>query len=74
MNRTIYIDGYDERLTEAMLVSGLSWSEIAQKTGISRNTLARNHTMMHSGHLARFCAVTGVSADYILGLKKEMEI
>ena len=69
MNKSVYIQGYDERVTEAMLVSELSWSEIAQKT-----TLARNHTMMHSGHLAKFCAVTGVSADYILGLKKEMEI
>ena len=30
----------------------------------------RNH-MLSAFHIARFCAVTGASADYLLGLKRK---
>lgn len=69
--KTINIEGYHERVREAIKESGMSAAEVARKAGIRRQTFY-NTTMMHSGNLARFCAVTGVSADWILGLKGEM--
>ena len=66
-----YIRGFWERMEEAVTSCGLSKCEIARRCGFDRKVLMdyRNHDrMISSGYLARFCAVTGVSADWILGL------
>lgn len=63
-----YVRGFDRRRDEACYRSGLTKAEIAKKCGFNRKTLySRN---MNSLYLAKFCAVTHVSADWLLGLKE----
>lgn len=72
-NRSIYIQGYDERVHRAIVESGMTKLEVARKMGCDHKTvLPARGVMMNSWNLARFCAVTGVSADWILGLRREM--
>ena len=73
MMTNCYIYKYEERLEKAIEKSGLSKTQIATRCGIDRKCFyPYNHRMMTSGNLAKFCAVTGVSADWLLGLSKEM--
>lgn len=62
------------RIEDAVRASGLSKSEIARRGGFHRQDLTvRNGTHYLSiKTLAAFCRVTGVSADWILGLKEEL--
>lgn len=72
-NRSIYTQGYDERVNRAIVETGMSKAEVARKMGCDKKTVHTTRgVMMNSGNLARFCAVTGVSADWILGLRREM--
>ena len=75
MQRRIVIEGYKERLEEAVYQSGMTKKEIARLMGMDRKVLLPKSYgwQMGSGALARFCAVTGVSADWMLGLRKEMK-
>lgn len=70
MDKGVYIQGFWERLDEAVAQSGKSKVQIAQQIGCERKALIRSghNRMLHSGYLARFCAVTGVSSDWMLGL------
>lgn len=71
MKSSIYIAGYKERLNQACLDSGLNKSEIARRAGFNRKTLCpTEHVMMGSGYLAKFCAVTGTDANWLLGIKR----
>lgn len=77
MKKRILIEGFWDRVDSVCYKSGLSKSEIAMRIGCDRKTLMQsqmNCAMMNSGYLAKFCAVTGTSADYLLGLKKEETI
>lgn len=76
MQRRIVIAGYQERLEEAVGQSGLSKNEIARRMGMDRKVLLTDYhyCQMGSGALMKFCAVTGVSADWMLGLRKEMKL
>ena len=65
-----YLYGFWERVEQACKKSGLSKSEIARRGGFDRRLISSPTTgMMHAMTLARFCAVTGASADWLLGLK-----
>lgn len=70
MKKTIYIEGYYDRLDEACRRSGMTKNEIALRCCFSRKVLYPGR-MMNSGYLARFCAVTDTSADWLLGLRRE---
>lgn len=64
-------DGMTDRLRNAVLDSGLTAHEIRGRMGIPKSTYY-NH--MNGGGLtalwiARYCAVLGCSADWLLGLK-----
>lgn len=75
MEKGIYIEGFWERLEEAVRESGLTKTEIARRIGCDRKSLyelSGAHRMPHAGYMAKFCAVTKVSADWLLGLKREM--
>ena len=75
MRHGIYIEGFQERIEEAVAQSGLSKCEIARRGKFDRKTFCGcDRTMLQSGILARFCAVTGVSADWMLGLLKRKEL
>lgn len=69
-----YIYGFWDRIEKAVEESGMSKAEIARKMGCDRKIFylgRRQQTMMSAGYIAKFCVATGVSADYILGLKSE---
>lgn len=70
MKKSIYIEGYYDRLDEACRRSGMTKNEIALRCCFSRKVLYPGR-MMNSGYLARFCAVTDTSADWLLGLRRE---
>lgn len=74
MKTTVKIEGFAERLDQAIEASGMSRNQIASLMGMERKVLLPLTTgcQMGSGALAKFCAITGVSADWLLGLKKEM--
>lgn len=75
MEKGIYIEGFWERLEEAVRLSGLTKTEIARRIGCDRKSLyelAGRHRMLQSGYMAKFCVVTKISSDWLLGLKKEM--
>lgn len=76
MQRRIVIEGYKERLEEAVYQSGMTKKEIARLMGMGRKVLQPDtiYCQMGAGALMRFCAITGVSADWMLGLKKEMKL
>ena len=71
MRRNNLIYGFWDRMEEAMFKSGMTKLEISRRMGVDRKTLYAPHDRrsLNSGYLARFCAVTGVSADWLLGLK-----
>jgi transcriptional regulator with XRE-family HTH domain len=64
------IFGFWDRFDEACKQSGMTKAEISRRMGVDRKTLYNPHDSrsMNSGYLAKFCGVTGVSADYLLGL------
>lgn len=70
----MYIQGFRERLEQACYDTGLSKAEIARRCGFSRKILADTSSlyMMRSGHLAKFCAVTGTDANWLLGIKGDV--
>lgn len=72
MNKAVKIQGYEDRVREVMKLSGLSIVETARRMSCDPKVFHSGH-QLNSGHLARFCAVTGCSADYILGLSREVK-
>ena len=69
------INVYHWRVRKVIAESGMTSVEIARKMGCDRKVLGNTRVcMMSSGNLAKFCAITHVSADYILGLSDVMEI
>lgn len=69
--RKTYIEGFAERLDEACLKDGRSKVELARLCGFNRKSLmrGRDHMMMGSGDLAKFCQLTGTDANWLLGIK-----
>jgi len=75
MKESKTIDVYHKRVRKAIAESGLNNKQIAELMNCERKILSNTRTcMMSSYNLARFCAVTHVSADYILGLSDEQRI
>ncbi|SCW49048.1 hypothetical protein SAMN02910456_01391 [Ruminococcaceae bacterium YRB3002] len=69
------IDVYHWRVRKAIAESPYTCEELAQIMGCDRKVLSSTRcSMMSSYHLAKFCAATGVSADYILGISDEQKI
>jgi len=70
MNNIKYIEGFYERLNEACRRYGKTKVEIAKECGFDRKNLSApyNNRMLSSGNLARFCALTGTDANWLLGV------
>ena len=66
------IEGTSERLDKAILESKLTISQISERTGIARSTTYGHleGKAMSELHVARYCMILGVSADWLLGLKE----
>ena len=69
------IEGFWERIEEAVSRSGLSKKQIAERGGFNRKDLspATTNCMLSARNLAKFCAVTKTSADWLLGLSRKEE-
>jgi len=69
-NANTLIRGFWDRMDEAVIRSGMTKTEIAKRMGVHRHFLHSEHSKgVNSGYLAKFCGVTGASADWLLGLK-----
>lgn len=79
-NRTFTTDGFWDRVAEAIESSGMTKSQIADKMGVNRKALNPTPSdngkdrSWYSGRLVSFCKVTGVSADWLLGLSRHKGI
>lgn len=78
-NRTFANDGFWDRVEEAIMCSGMTKVQIAEKMGVERKALYtpsvnKDTKSWHSGRIADFCKVTKVSADWLLGLSKTKTI
>lgn len=65
---------FQERVEETIKHSGMSKCQIARLAVFDRKILSF-HLGWHLSayNLMKFCQVTGVSADYLLGLRKEIK-
>lgn len=65
--------GFVKKFNEAVLHSKLSVTEIAKRSGVSRNTIYEymwGKITPNITVLMKLCKTLNVSADYLLGLKK----
>lgn len=61
---------FAERLKEARLAAGLTRPELAEKSGVSKNTIFQVEHAMHIPNLYTIVALTdalGVSLDWLVG-------
>lgn len=65
------IFGLRERIDQAAKQSGMTKKEIAKRAGIHKDLLASTHSGMNASTLAKFCAVTGADANWLLGLSSD---
>lgn len=71
--RRIKLEGFTERLNQAINKSGMDVSVIGRKTGISRGMLYKYQyemAMPTVGSLAKLSMVLNVSSDWLLGIEK----
>lgn len=75
-NRLFATGSFWDRVEEAINDTGKSKSQIAREMGVDRKSLYASPSAKgsdrswHSGRLAAFCKVTGVSSDWLLGLSE----
>ena len=71
MRRIRGLQGFWDRMEEAVGRSGLTKTEITKRMHVERKVLWRgpDDRDMNCLYVARFCAVTGTDANWLLGLK-----
>ena len=71
MRRIRGLQGFWDRMEEAVIRSGLTKVEISKRMRVDRKTLYRgdDERDMNCLYVVRFCAVTGTDANWLLGLK-----
>lgn len=71
MKNHTYIEGFDERLEEAIRKSGLNKCQIARLCDCNRKVfINRANDMSSTVYIAKFCAVTKTDANWLLGITK----
>lgn len=73
MIRGSYLNGFGERLDEAIIRSGLEPGQLSKISGVARGTIWKYRcygVMPSTSNLARLCVALKVSADYLLGIDK----
>lgn len=71
-NHTLSMYAAGQRMMQHILSKNINICDLADKTGISRSTICEfiyNGRDITSARLMKLCAITRISADYILGLK-----
>ena len=70
MKKRGYVEGFWDRVNVVCARSGMSKQEITMRMGVNRKLLyGSDRANISSLYLARFCAVTGADANWMLGLK-----
>ena len=68
-NRYFENAGFWDRVDIAIKASGMSKAQLANKLGVERKSMYRREgSSWHSGRIAAFCKLVGVSADWLLGI------
>lgn len=67
------IEGLTERLNSAINASGMTNGEIIKKVGVPRTTYYGHLEGQSMGeiYVMKYCRALGISADWLLGLRKE---
>lgn len=67
------VEGLTERLNSAVYASGLTPGEIQKRAGVKRNTYYDHLSgqPMSELFIAKYCTALGISADWLLGLRKD---
>ena len=66
-----YIEGFYERMDQICYEQNCSKQDIAERMGYDRKALYPSQDGWGALKLARFCAVTGADANWLLGLSRE---
>ncbi len=74
MNNPRYINGFWNRVEQAIAQSGKSKVQVAREAGFERKLLLGYCDGIHSSSLAAFCKVTGADANWLLGLVPNNQI
>ena len=70
MNRSARVEGLQERVDQVCFESGLTKPQLCKQMGFDRKSLY-DSSGFSVLKLARFCAVTGADANWLLGLSGE---
>ena len=75
-NRSFENTVFWDRVNQAVKESGMSKIQIADLMGVERKALSSrgDKSSWHSGRLASFCRVVGVSSDWLLGLSDKKSL
>lgn len=75
MRHYMKVEGALDRLREAIAASGLCPTEIMRRAGIPSSTFYEhlNGAALSELYVAKYCTVLGISADWLLGLKKGVD-
>lgn len=69
MKKRGYVEGFWDRINVAVRQSGLSKREITDRMGVERKLLyGTDRANISALNLAKFCAITGTDANWMLGL------
>lgn len=74
MRKSPRVAGLRDRLRNAFIDSGKTAEQLMKETGIGKSVFYRHlggNSTPCALHLARYAAALNVSADWLLGLKKE---
>ena len=69
MKKRTMIEGFWQRMNAVM--EGKNKNELAKRIGCDRKTLYGNDGTLSPVYLARFCAITGTDANWLLGITTE---
>ena len=69
MKQRTLIEGFWQRMNTVM--ADKNKSELAKRIGCDRKTLYGKDGTLSPVYLARFCAITGTDANWLLGIRSE---
>ena len=71
MKRKGHIEGFWDRINIAVIRSGMSKRQITDRMNVNRKLLyGTDRENISSLYVAKFCAVTGTDANWLLGLTR----
>lgn len=72
MKQRTRIEGFWQRMNAVM--ADKNKNELARRIGCNRKTLYGNDGTLSPVYLARFCAITGTDANWLLGIRKDKPV